>query len=121
MTIKCKVCGSKEDLTKWNNAKDLEHNCLCQNCNHWHTQHDMDQNVRGKYGYAIINGNHYVLRPSTNSNFKGFSGHQFKIQFDDGHITECDNLWFQSEIPEGHWRELMPDNAKFLTNKSIKS
>ena len=115
MTIKCKVCGSEEDLTHWSNAKDLERNCLCQRCNYWYEQHDIDQNVRGKYGYAIIDGGHYVLCPPTNSHFKGFGGHQFTIQFNDGHIAECNNLWSQGEIPEGHWRELMPDNAKFLT------
>lgn len=114
-TIKCKVCGSEEDLTHWSNAKDLERNCLCQRCNYWYEQHDIDQNVRGKYGYAIIDGGHYVLCPPTNSCFKGFGGHQFTIQFNDGHIAECNNLWSQGEIPEGHWRELMPDNAKFLT------
>lgn len=114
-TIKCKVCGSEEDLTHWSNAKDLERNCLCQRCNYWYEQHDIDQNVRGKYGYAIIDGSHYVLCSPTNSRFKGFGGHLFTIQFNDGHIAECNNLWCQGEIPEGHWRELMPDNAKFLT------
>lgn len=113
-TIKCKVCGSEEDLTHWSNAKALERNCLCQHCNHWHEQHDMDQNVRGKYGYAIIDGGHYVLCSPTNSYFKGFGGHKFTIQFNDGYIAECNNLWFQGKIPEGYWRELMPDNAKFL-------
>lgn len=29
-------------------------------------------------------------------------------------------MWFQGKIPEGHWRELMPDNAKFLT-KDMKA
>ena len=114
-TIKCKVCGSEDDLTHWSNRKELAELQLCHHCNHWHEQHYMDQNVRGKYGYAIIDGGHYVLCQHTNSHFKGFGGREFKIQFKDGYIAECDNLWFQGEIPEGYWRELMPDNAKFLT------
>ena len=115
MKIKCRICGSEEDLSKWINADVLEHNRLCQHCNHWHEQREMDITVRGKHGYAIINGGHYVLCESTNSRFKGFGGRLFRIQFNDGHIAECDNLWFQGYIPEGYWRELMPDNAIFIS------
>ena len=86
---------------------------MCFKCNFWRKQPGLDHTVRGEHNYAIVNGIHYVLAPHTNSYFKGFGGHQFTFEFNDGTIKECDNVWCQGDVTEEHphWRELMPDNA----------
>ena len=111
----CVICGKEEDPERWTNGKDLLKHRLCQSCKHWHEQDELDKNERGKHGYAIIGGTHYVLCPHTDAQiFRGFGGRKFTIRFNDGYETVCDNLWCQGEVPEGHWRELMPDNAEFV-------
>ena len=41
-------------------------------------------------------------------------GDKMKIQFNDGTLVECDNVWCQGNIPGGYWRTIFPDNAKFI-------
>lgn len=45
-----------------------------------------------------------------NDYFKGFGGAKTRITFNDGRVIECDNVWFQGDIPHRFWK-LMPDNA----------
>ena len=114
-TFICKICGVEENTDHWINRKELEKHCMCQRCSHWREQHELDQTERGEHGYAIYNGTHYVLKPHTDAvAFKGFGGHNFKIKFNDGFETECDNMWCQGDIPDGHWRDLMPDNVAYI-------
>ena len=115
--IICKYCGCEEDSERWipEVKAKIEENEYCMRCYHWSEQMEMDKTERGEHGYAIIGGVHYVLCPHTDT-FKGFYGRKFNIKFNDGYETMCDNLWCQGEIPEGHWREQMPDNAIFINN-----
>jgi hypothetical protein len=116
-TFRCHICGNVENPTNWveSCAKDLVRTKLCFKCHHWHVQHVND--VRSpKYSTAIVDGGHYMLCPHTDSYLKGFGGRKFKFEFIDGHIEECDNVWFQGDITEAHphWRKIMPDNARII-------
>ena len=115
--IICKICGAEEESEKWipYTKEKIEEKQMCFNCLHWAEQYYLDCTDRGEHGYAIINGIHYVLRPHTDINWmRGMCGDKMRIRFFDGYETICDNLWCQGEIPSGHWRDLMPDNAKFV-------
>ena len=116
--LKCSICGKELDTDELIDkcSKELEHHKLCFICNFWRAQHEADINVRGEHGYAIVNGEHYVLLPHTDGYFKGFGGRVFKFLFFDGTIVECDNVWYQGNINDAHphWREIMPDNAKII-------
>jgi len=123
--VKCKICGKTTDVDQYveDTKKELVDNQLCFKCNHWRMNHelDLDPKVRGEHKWAVINGHHYVIAPPANSNvmFAGFGGSKFKIKFQDGTIVETSNLWHQGDIKEAHphWRELMPDNAKFVKDE----
>lgn len=112
--IICKYCGKEENSERWipDTKAAIEKEQCCLTCYHWMEQHELDKTERGEHGYAIVNGVHYVLYPHTDAEvFKGFGGRKFTFKFNDGHETICDNVWCQGDIPEGYWRDLMPDNA----------
>ena len=116
----CKICGRQEDTERWINGEELEQHKMCTSCNHWREQDVLDHTERGEHGFAIINGVHYVLCPHTDAEvFRGFGGRKFQIKFNDGYETMCDNLWCQGDIPDGYWRDKMPDNAIFINNKVL--
>lgn len=121
MIFKCKICGKTEDSSNWRRGikSQLNKNQMCFACNHWRTQMRLDKE-RGKYGWAVVDGTHYVLAPHTDSHFKGMGGVQQAIKFDDGHIEMCDNVWCQGDIEHHYWKERMPDNAQFLNPKTLK-
>lgn len=115
--IICKICGTEEDTARWidSAANKMREHKMCQNCLHWYEQLQLDKTERGPHGYAIIKGKHYTLLPATNGYFKGFGGRKFIFKFfDDESIVECENVWYQGTVPEGYWKELMPDNACFM-------
>lgn len=118
MKIKCSICGKEQstDIYYKDFAQQLENLQLCFTCNFWKEQHELDLTERGEHNYAIVNGEHYVLAPPTNSPFKGFGGHLFTFKFFDGTTKQCNNVWFQGRITDAHphWRELMPDNAEIV-------
>lgn len=115
--FKCKICGDTVHPNEWidSMSRQLIQRTMCFQCNHWETQR-LEDEKNGKYSYAIVDGGHYRLCPPTNDYFKGFGGHVFKFQFNDGTIVENNNTWFQGDIKEAHphWREVMPDNAIIL-------
>ena len=115
--IICKYCGKEEDTEHWvpETKAALENEECCFSCHHWKTQYELDKTERGEHGYAIIDGTHYVLLPHTDvAIFKGYGGRKFVFKFNDGYETMCDNVWCQGDIPDGHWRDLMPDNASWV-------
>ena len=116
--IICNICGREEDLERWvpETAQKIQNLGICFECLYWRTQTTLDDTERGLHGWAVINGTHYVLAPHTNFNWpRGMGGVKKKIRFFDGYETECDNLWCQGEVPSGYWRDLLPDNAEFIT------
>lgn len=114
MEITCKVCGKTEDPSHWSNRDVLTKHQMCFNCNFWREQHEADQS--GRRRYAIVDGVHYVLdRDDVDTYFKGYGGRKFVFKYNsDGKIVECRNVWCQGDIPEGYWRNLMPDNAQII-------
>jgi hypothetical protein len=111
----CKICGAEENTERWFNVSDLEKHQMCQSCNHWREQHELDKYERGEHGYAIFAGTHYTLLPHTDAQiFRGFGGRKFTVKFSDGYETVCDNVRCQGDIPEGYWRDKMPDNVEFI-------
>ena len=118
-TITCQVCGKQENLSHWilSMAKELQKHNICFECNHWRKQHQLDQEEREPYTYAIVKGHHYVLGPEEDkSYFRGYGGHKFHFKFLDGTIKISTNVWHQGDIKEAHphWREIMPDNAEII-------
>lgn len=116
--IICKICGAEENSERWipSAAQELEELQMCNQCYHWYLQHRLDLEERGEYGHAIVEGQHYTLLPATNGYFQGFGGRKFTFEFNDGTRVECSNVWYQGEIPEGYWREKMPNNAKIISS-----
>lgn len=113
MEITCKICGNKEIPDHWFNGQEMIEHQMCFLCNFWREKQEIDRK-RNPHTWAVINGVHYYLDPPTNSPFQGFGGHNFKIRFNDGFETECNNLWCQGDIPPGYWRLVFPDNAEFI-------
>lgn len=119
--IICSICGAEEDTEQWipSVGKKIRSYNICQKCLFWREQMALDNTERGLYGWAVIDGTHYVLGKHTNamSLFKGSGSFKFCIRFKDGFETKCDNLCCQGKIPEGYWRNLLPDNAEFIMKK----
>jgi hypothetical protein len=110
--IRCKICNKEEYPEHWTNSDLMIKHQLCFDCEFWRMQHQLDVEQRGEHNWCVIDGCHYVIEPD-NSYFRGFGGHEFHIQFDDGTIKVTKNLWHQGEIPE-EWKSVFPNNAKFL-------
>lgn len=119
--FRCSICGKIECTDNWMSscAKKLVKYQMCFECNHWREQKEQDATIRGKHGFAIVNGVHYVLAQPTDGPFQGFGGRKWTFKFHDGSIVECNNVWYQGNINEAHphWREVMPDNAIIINNK----
>lgn len=116
-TIKCKICGAEENLDKWNEEckEQLKERQMCFTCNHWQNNYEKDM-AGGTHDYAIFQGKHYRLLGEDEclSPFKGHGGVRFIFKFKDKAIRECRNVWCQGDIPEGYWREKMPDNVESM-------
>lgn len=64
---------------------------------------------------VVVDGQHYLICEERGSlRFRGFGGRRFHIEFFDGRRATTTNLMHQGEIP-AKYRELYPDNARFLT------
>lgn len=125
MKANCKICGNTFDSSHFSSPvqKVMTDRCICFTCYHWLQQHELDVNGENGHArnYAIIDRTHYVLCPHTDMNWpKGHGGHKFYIQFNDGRVEMCDNMWCQGDIPK-EFDEMMPDNAKFITEEEYKN
>ena len=65
----------------------------------------------------IIRGHHYTdCGKVDRKKVKGFLGHggrNFKIELFNGEVIETNNLWAQGDVPK-YFRDILPDNAKFI-------
>lgn len=123
---KCKCCGQfmserhggqyvngkfiKEPKTfvSWDNPEE------CFTCNFWKGHIEHDRNPSEFQIPFVYKHKHYIadMTPNIKHNHcKGFGGAKTRISFNDGRVIECDNVWFQGEIPQRFWK-FMPDNAK---------
>lgn len=105
---KCDRCGKQFRKRLTDNAY-LDGNCF--DCSFWLKK-------VGKPGQVIINGVHYRINNATTP-FRGFGGRKFIIVFHDGREVETNSLWCQGKIPT-EFRELLPDNAGFISPQSTK-
>ena len=88
MKVVCKICGAEEESGKWipQTKERVEKEQMCFRCLHWSKQHRLDLTERGEHGWAVINGNHYVLLPHTDINWpRGMGGAKMRIEFFDGY------------------------------------
>lgn len=84
MKVVCKICGAEEESEKWipQTKERVEKEQMCFRCLHWAEQHRLDLTERGEHGWAVINGNHYVLLPHTDINWpRGMGGAKMRIRF----------------------------------------
>jgi len=90
-------------------ARLIEKN-ICFSCDFWSEK----MSIKDLEKVARINGSHYMIeRDDSTAYFRGYSGAEFKIRFNDGREVITHNLWFQGDIPE-HFRDDLPDNAVFI-------
>lgn len=115
--MKCKICG-KEDFPDHYSDEfgiPMKEHQFCFNCEFWNKMYEEDKK-RLPHTVAIIDGTHYIVGPENDSSsFRGFGGHKFQIEFNDGTKVVTTNLWCQGK-PDEHWKFLFPDNAKFEYN-----
>jgi hypothetical protein len=79
----------------------------CHACDFWRQYEAMKHDPK----VVRVDGQHYYIgKPFW---FKAFGGRRFVIEFFDGRRAVSDCLWTQGIIPP-HFRERMPDNARFL-------
>lgn len=102
----CKECNSNIRLSYGNLNTELETNQVCIDCHFW-------TNVLNSRKKIVISGKCYHIDPNEKSEYKGFDGRRFKIQFLDGTLIETTNLWHNGTVPE-HFLGRFPDNAKFV-------
>lgn len=109
----CIICGKKEGGHYLQPIKDnLLKTNLCFSCNFWQNK----VKIKNKSNTVRVDGKHYQIgskEPDTPSQFRGFGGRKFNIEFNDGRVESTNNLWCQGSIPE-RWQEQLPNNAKFL-------
>ena len=94
--------------------RDYDNKDICFECNFWLEHFDNDNNPEDKFLVPFrYKHKHYIADINTEHKkdyFKGFGGAKTRITFNDGKVIECDNVWFQGDIPKRFWK-LMPDNA----------
>ena len=73
---------------------------------YWERQHADQSNS------VVINGVHYRLGDSGETEFRGFGGRKFDIEFLGGRKVSTRNLWYQGPIPP-KYLERFPDNARW--------
>lgn len=111
----CKYCGSQIHLEDYDKKLPLiqmmNNEQLCFSCAFWKNKIDHPTPNR-----QIINGEHWVFEPWSDKPllFAGHGGRVFYIMLNDGGVLRSNNVWYQGEIPQ-HFRESLPDTAKFIT------
>ena len=105
----CKCCHKEF------NSYDEE--SICFQCTFWLNVYQQDKHR----SFAIIDGVHYVLRPSIiPKHVAGMCGRPYYIKFlSDNHIQYCNNLWHQGKIPD-LFKELFPNNAIFVSQEEYE-
>lgn len=101
--MKCPVCN-----------KELK-SSRCFTCEYWEKFYkDLKKDPER---YIVIDGVGYTIGDEDSpSYFRGFGGDKFQIIRNNGEKIVSTNLWCSGDIPEGHWRELLPDTARFKNN-----
>lgn len=116
--LTCVCCGRLLELDSFNLKEPLvqrmkqENLCFC--CAFWKDKIDNPLPDR-----EIINGEHYVFHEWVlkKEYFLGFGGRPKYIIKEDGTVKKSNNVWYQGKVPL-HFREQLPDTAKFITEQA---
>lgn len=116
--LTCVCCGRPLELDSFNLKEPLvqrmkqENLCFC--CAFWKDKIDNPLPDR-----EIINGEHYVFHEWVlkKEYFLGFGGRPKYIIKEDGTVKKSNNVWYQGKVPL-HFREQLPDTAKFITEQA---
>lgn len=118
--MKCKICGKEETPENYYDKAKLIKHQLCFTCNFWRERLEEDSKLP-PHTACMIDGTHYIIgNENSKSSFRGFDGHRFQIEFNDGTKVITTNLWCQGE-PKGYWKDKFPDNARFENNIKWKN
>ncbi len=97
--VACAVCGKVPRDDK-----------PCFTCKFWGEKLDRPELlVINHWGYSVGKGGG-----------GGMGGRYFAIQKDSGEKIETNDLWTCGEIPEGEWRNRLPNNATFLGGAGVE-
>lgn len=117
--ITCKRCGGV-DCSKSFDAPTgarMERLRFCFGCVAWFDRAKQRRDPRS----VRVSGVHYWIEPDDPGwPYQGYGGAEFRISFHDGRTVTTHNLWRQGEVPD-QWRDLLPDNAQFLTESTEPS
>ena len=104
--MKCPTCG--EEIGKFvSDEQFMKKHGECFKCSLWRKRLPLDSTV------AIIDGTFYTIGDENDpSQFRGFGGDKFVINFKDGRQITTTNLWCGGDVPEA-WKSQFPDNADF--------
>lgn len=109
--MECIICGKEIEKSKYMNTIVCSDSCFTTNF--WlervKNKNDKNQVVIGREVYQIED-------EDSKSPFRGYNGMKFKIKFPKGRRVTTTNLWSNGTIPLA-FKELLPDNAKFESNK----
>lgn len=115
----CSACASHVADDGYNHVKG-ERTDLCHSCHFW--EEKLAPQVRNHS--VRVNAHHYQVRPDApigNGAGIGHGGSLFVIgYYADGRVVESRNVWAQGVVPP-HYREQLPDNARFLTREEINA
>ena len=114
--MKCKICDQEFDLDRFYRKDTLAKKQMCFDCNFWQNRLEDDAKLP-PHTVCMIDGHHYIIGPEDDpeTQFRGFGGYKFVIEFFDGVQVTTTNLWYQGEPGEA-WKEKFPNNALFVDN-----
>lgn len=108
--MKCEICEKEFDKRAYMEPYENVCSSPCFEKKIWIDRIKDKNNPRS---VIIDHVAYWVGNEKDNSYCRGFAGHKFKIQFNDGRFIESTNLWHNGDILEEFWNDL-PDNAVFI-------
>lgn len=116
--LTCSCCGKPVELDEFDIryplVQRMKQERVCFICSFW-----KDKIENPPANREIINGEHYVFHEWVlkKEHFLGFGGKPMYILKEDKTVKKSNNVWHQGEIPL-HFREQLPDTAKFITEQA---
>ena len=105
--LECEICGKQIEKSQYYD------NVICSNqcfgALYWL---ERIKNKDCKKQVVIDSVVYQIASEHDISNFRGYDGKKFVIEFFDGRKVFTSNLWHNGTLPKA-FRELLPDNAKF--------
>lgn len=113
--VKCEICGKEHEGKKYSNWSTIcSSDCFTQKF--W--LEIAKEAEAKKYLHPVIDGHCYCIQPEDEKGPRGYSGAQFYITFDDGHMVATTNLWDNGQV-DSRFRDRLPNNAHRSTTEEI--